>query len=55
MSAFCYKLQSIYNKTVYLYFATAVEYENYNIEANVQDSSEDIVGKHDFKSGMDAY
>ena len=37
------------------FFATAVEYENDNIEANVEDSGDNIVGKDNFKPGMDVY
>ena len=36
-------------------FATAVEYDNDDIEANVEDSGDNIVGKDDFKPGMDVY
>ena len=35
--------------------ATAVEYENDHIEANVEDSGYDIVGEDDFKPGIDVY
>ena len=36
-------------------FATAAEYDNDAIEANVEDSIDDIVGEENFKSGMDVY
>ena len=35
--------------------ASAVEYDNNNIEASVEDSGEDIVGEENFKPGMDVY
>ena len=31
------------------------EYDNYDIEANVEDSGDDIVGKDYLKPGMDVY
>ena len=55
MSTFYFKLRRIYNDTVHFCFATAVEYENDDIEANVEDSGENIVGKGNFKPGMDVY
>ena len=55
MSTFCSKLRSIYDDTVHFYFATAVEYDNDDIEANVEDSGDNIVGEGDFKPGMDVY
>ena len=51
MSTLCSKLRRIYDNTVYYCFSTAVEYDNDDIEENV----EDIVGKGDFKPGMDVY
>ena len=38
---------------MYFCFATSVEYDNYEIEANVEYSGEDIVGEDYFKPGMD--
>ena len=48
MSTFCSKLRRIYNNTVHFCFATAVEYDNDDIEANVEDSGDDIVGEDKF-------
>ena len=36
-------------------FSTVVKYENDDIEANVEDSVDNIVGEEDFKPGMDVY
>ena len=36
-------------------FAISIEYDNDDIEANVEDSGDNIVRKDDFKSGMDVY
>ena len=36
-------------------FASAIEHDNDDIEANVEDSDENIVGKGYFKPGMDVY
>ena len=36
-------------------FPTAIEYYNDDIEANVEDSCDDIVGEDNFKPGMDVY
>ena len=55
MSSFCSKLRRIYENTVDFCFATAVEYDNDDIEANFEDSGDDIVGKDDFKPGMGVY
>ena len=54
MSTFCSKLQRIYDNMVN-FFATADEYDNDDIEANFEDSGDDIVGKDDFKPGMGVY
>ena len=54
MSKLCSTLRRIYNDTVH-FLNTAVEYENYYIEANVEDSGDDIVGEEDFKPGLDLY
>ena len=35
--------------------ASAVEYDNNNIEASVEDSGDDIVWEENFKPGMDVY
>ena len=55
MSTFCSKLKRIYDDTVHFCSATAVEYENDDIEANDEDSGENMFGEEDFKSGMDVY
>ena len=36
-------------------FATDIEYDNNQIEANVEDSGDGIVGESFFKPGMDVY
>ena len=55
MSTFSSKLQRIYNDTVHFCFATAVEYDNDGIEANVEDSGDDIFGEDNFKPVMGVY
>ena len=55
MSTLCSKLQRIYNYTVNFCFATAVEYENDDLETNVEESGDDIVGNDDFKPGVGVY
>ena len=42
-----------YKTTQWILFATAIEYENDEIEANVEDSGDNIVGEDDFKPVMD--
>ena len=53
MITFFSKLRRIYNNTVHFCFAAAVEYENNDIGANVEDSGDDIVGEEYFKPGID--
>ena len=48
-------LRRLYNDTVNFCFSTAVEYANYDTEANVEESGEDIVGEDGFKPEMDVY
>ena len=55
MSTLCSKLRRIYNDTVHFCFATSVEYDNDEIEENFKDSGDNIVGKVNFKPGMDVY
>ena len=55
MSTLCSKLQRIYDDTVHFCFDTVVEYYNNNIEANDEDSGDNIVGKDDLKPGIDVY
>ena len=55
ISILCSKLWRIYDDTVHFCFATSVEYENDDIGSNIEDSGDDIVGKDDFKPGMDVY
>ena len=43
-----------YKTTQWILFATAIEYENDEIEAKIEDSGDDIVVEDDFKPGMDA-
>ena len=50
-STFYSKLRKIYNDKVHFYFDTAVEYENDDIESNVEDSGDNIDGEEDLKLG----
>ena len=45
----------IYDDMVHFCYATAVKYDNDDIEANVEDSGDDKVGEDDFLPGMDVY
>ena len=55
MPTFCSKLRRIYDDTVHFCFSTVVEYDNDDIEANVEYSGDDIFGKGNFKPGVDLY
>ena len=44
-----------YTTTHPFFFAAAFEYDNDDIESNVEDSGDNIVGKDNFKPGMDVY
>ena len=44
-----------YTTTQCIFFATAVEYDNDDTEANVEDSGDNILGEDDSKTGMGVY